>query len=104
MRSFAYCVLAAVFLLSVALAHGAEPQVGEMQADRAALEKRFGQRLYSPWAESGFPRQVYWGDTHLHTGSGCFALCRIAGQGAGKARTFFLSACLADWWVHRAYC
>ena len=68
MRSFAYCVLAAVFLLSAALAHGAETQVGEMQVDRAALEKRFGQRPYSPWAESGFPRQVYWGDTHLHTG------------------------------------
>ncbi len=62
-------ILAATFFLaSVALAHGAEPQVGEMQADRGALEKRFGQRPYSPWAESGFPRQVYWGDTHLHTG------------------------------------
>jgi hypothetical protein len=59
---------ATFFLLSVALAHGAEPQVGEMQADREALEKRFGNRPYSPWAESGFPRQVYWGDTHLHTG------------------------------------
>jgi hypothetical protein len=59
---------AAVLLFSVALAHGVEPQVGEMQADRDALEKRFGQRPYSPWAESGFPRQVYWGDTHLHTG------------------------------------
>ncbi|UCD47553.1 MAG: DUF3604 domain-containing protein, partial [Deltaproteobacteria bacterium] len=62
-------LLAAAFLISsVALAHGAEPQVGEMQADKGALEKRFGQRPYSPWAESGFPRQVYWGDTHLHTG------------------------------------
>jgi hypothetical protein len=62
-------LLAAAFLFSsVVLAHGAEPQLGEMQADKDALEKRFGQRPYSPWAESGFPRQVYWGDTHLHTG------------------------------------
>ena len=79
MRSLVYCVML-VLLFSVALAHGAEPQVGEMQADRAALEKRFGQRTYSPWAESGFPRQVYWGDSHLHTGlsmdAGLFG-CRL---------------------------
>jgi hypothetical protein len=72
--------MAAVFMLSGVFAHGAEPQVGEMQADREALEKRFGQRPYSPWAESGFPRQVYWGDTHLHTGlsmdAGLFG-CRL---------------------------
>ena len=70
----------AVLLLSAVLAHGTEPHVGEMQADKAALEKRFGQRPYSPWAESGFPSQVYWGDTHLHTGlsvdAGLFG-CRL---------------------------
>jgi carbamate kinase len=60
-------IAAAVLFLSIVLAHGAEPQMGEMQADRAALEKRF-QRPYSPWAESGFPRRAYWGDSHLHTG------------------------------------
>ncbi len=79
MRSLVYCVML-VLLFSVALAHGAEPQVGEMQADREALEKRFGQQTYSPWAESGFPRQVYWGDSHLHTGlsmdAGLFG-CRL---------------------------
>jgi hypothetical protein len=63
-----FILAAAVFLLSAAFVHGADPNVGEMQVDRDALEKRFGQRPYSPWAESGFPRQVYWGDTHLHTG------------------------------------
>ena len=56
------------FLLSVVIAHGSDPNMGEMQVDRDALEKRFGQQTYSPWAESGFPRQVYWGDSHLHTG------------------------------------
>jgi hypothetical protein len=75
-----FIVFAAVLLLSNALALGVEPQVGEMQADREALKKRFGQRPYSPWAESGFPRQVYWGDTHLHTGlsvdAGLFG-CRL---------------------------
>jgi hypothetical protein len=58
---------AVVLLFGSALAHGADPQMGEMQVDKTALEKRFGQRPYSPWAESGFPRQIYWGDTHLHT-------------------------------------
>jgi hypothetical protein len=62
-------LLAAAFLFSsVSLSHGAGGKVGMMQEDKEALEKRFGQRPYSPWAESGFPRQVYWGDTHLHTG------------------------------------
>jgi hypothetical protein len=63
-----FMLAAAFFFLSVGLAHGAGGQVGMMQADKDALEKRFGNRPYSPWAESGFPRQVYWGDTHLHTG------------------------------------
>jgi hypothetical protein len=60
---------------------GADQSVGVMQqADKEALEKRFGERPYSPWAESGFPRQMYWGDTHLHTGlsvdAGLFG-CRL---------------------------
>jgi len=75
-----FILTAAVFLLSVALAHGADPNVGEMQVDRDALAKRFGQKPYSPWAESGFPRQAYWGDSHLHTGlsvdAGLFG-CRL---------------------------
>ena len=75
-----FIAFAAALFVSIALAYGAEPQVGEMQADRGAIEKRFGQRPYSPWAQSGFPRQVYWGDTHLHTGlsgdAGMFG-CRL---------------------------
>jgi hypothetical protein len=72
---------AVVFLLSVVAAHGADQTVGAMQGvDKATLEKRFGQRPYSPWAESGFPSQVFWGDTHLHTGlsvdAGLFG-CRL---------------------------
>jgi hypothetical protein len=66
--SFTIAVIMSVAILFALPAFAAESQVGEMQADRAALEKRFGQRPYSPWAESGFPRQMYWGDTHLHTG------------------------------------
>ena len=63
-----FLVAAAAVLLSAVLAHGADQTVGVMHADKEALEKRFGQQTYSPWAESGFPRQAYWGDSHLHTG------------------------------------
>jgi hypothetical protein len=71
----------AAFMFSAVLANGADQSVGVMQqADKEALKKRFGERSYSPWAESGFPRQIYWGDTHLHTGlsmdAGLFG-CRL---------------------------
>jgi hypothetical protein len=45
----------------------ADSQVGEMQVQREALEKGFGKRPYSPYADRGIPGQVFWGDTHLHT-------------------------------------
>ncbi len=71
---------AATFFLCVVLAHGTDPNIGEMQVDREALEKRFGQKPYSPYAETGFPRQALWGDSHLHTGlsvdAGLFG-CRL---------------------------
>jgi len=80
--------MTAVLFLSVTLAHGADSQViGQMPADRDSLEKRFGQRPYSPWAEL-IPRQVFWGDSHLHTGlsmdAGLFG-CRL---GLGDAYRF----------------
>jgi hypothetical protein len=69
-----------LFVLCVPLAHAADPIAGEMQVDRDALAKRFGQKPYSPYAERGFPTQVFWGDTHLHTGlsgdAGLFG-CRL---------------------------
>lgn len=37
-------------------------------------------KAYSPWAERAFPSQVYWGETHLHTGlslmQDCLAILR----------------------------
>ena len=32
------------------------------------LEKLYPGKAYSPWAQRAFPTQVYWGETHLHTG------------------------------------
>lgn len=71
---------AAAFLFCTAIAFASDPNVGEMQIDKDALAKRFGQKPYSPYAERGFPTQTYWGDTHLHTGlsgdAGMFG-CRL---------------------------
>ena len=39
----------------------------EMHVEKADLEKSFAKRPYSPWAKRGYPNQIYWGDTHLHT-------------------------------------
>jgi hypothetical protein len=50
---------AAVLLLNAALVHGADPNADKIRMDRNPLEKRSGQKPYSPWAESGFPRQVF---------------------------------------------
>ena len=32
------------------------------------IESLYPGKAYSPWAERAFPSQVYWGETHLHTG------------------------------------
>jgi hypothetical protein len=55
------CLLLGVGGLSAA------EQAGEMTLDHADAAARFIQRGYSPYADRGFPTQVLWGDTHLHT-------------------------------------
>ena len=42
-------------------------QVGEMTLQASDAGDIFKARGYSPYAGRGFPTQVYWGDTHLHT-------------------------------------
>jgi len=32
------------------------------------IESLYPGKAYSPWAERSFPSQVYWGETHVHTG------------------------------------
>ncbi len=32
------------------------------------LSRLYPGRSYSPWADRAFPSQVFWGETHLHTG------------------------------------
>jgi hypothetical protein len=44
----------------------AQHDAGIPQMDN--VESLYPGRAYSPWAERSFPSQVFWGETHLHTG------------------------------------
>jgi hypothetical protein len=46
-----------------------ERQVGEMKLTDEDATEAFKKRRYSPYARRHFPTDVYWGDTHLHTGN-----------------------------------
>jgi hypothetical protein len=39
----------------------------DVSGARENAERAFGGKNYSPYAGRGYPTQVYWGDTHLHT-------------------------------------
>ena len=36
--------------------------------DRETIEALYPGKTYSPYAQRSFPSNVYWGETHLHTG------------------------------------
>ena len=57
-----------VFCLATSLATGSvfaqiNPHIEESEAS-----KLYPGKTYSPYAQRAFPSQVYWGETHLHTG------------------------------------
>jgi len=56
-------VLCAVLLISAAASASAQ-----ITPSRESLADVYPGKAYSPYAERSFPGQVYWGDTHLHTG------------------------------------
>jgi hypothetical protein len=59
----------AVLIAAVVLGGPAWAQQGDALPPAEALEDAFKpQRPFSPYANRSFPTQVFWGDTHLHTG------------------------------------
>ncbi|MHC4061523.1 MAG: DUF3604 domain-containing protein, partial [Planctomycetota bacterium] len=58
-------VVGGLVLLVVALPVLADGPVSETEKD--LVKKAFSGKGYSPYAGRGYPTQVYWGDTHLHT-------------------------------------
>jgi hypothetical protein len=63
-------VLAIVLLAVGALSASARAQqtVGLPPPDSTVADAFKAQKHFSPYAGRNFPTQVYWGDTHLHTG------------------------------------
>ncbi len=64
MRRLALSLLAATPLLTVQPA--AAQDTGQPPPE--VLEGLYPGRAYSPYAQRAFPSQVFWGETHLHTG------------------------------------
>ena len=46
----------------------ATPTFAQITPTKESLSGLYPGKAYSPYAERSFPDQVYWGDTHLHTG------------------------------------
>ncbi len=46
----------------------AVPASAQFNPTKESLSNLYPGKAYSPYAERTFPSQVYWGDTHLHTG------------------------------------
>ena len=66
-----------------------EQQVGEMTLDKEEAARHFRSRGYSPYADRGFPTQVLWGDSHLHTANSPDAFAfgnRLAPEDATASR------------------
>ena len=61
--AFLRCGLICLCIPGLALA---QHDAGMPQAEN--IESLYPGKAYSPWAERAFPSQVFWGETHLHTG------------------------------------
>jgi hypothetical protein len=46
----------------------ANPALSQFMPPKESLSDVYPGKAYSPYAQRKFPSQVYWGDTHLHTG------------------------------------
>lgn len=46
----------------------AAPAYAQFVPSEESLSGLYPGKAYSPYANHGFPSNVYWGDTHLHSG------------------------------------
>ena len=54
--------------LGIAAALCGASAFGQIKPEVASPDKLYPGKAYSPYAQRSFPSNVYWGDTHLHTG------------------------------------
>ncbi len=57
-----------LLLTSAVAALFALPVHAQFKPSSQTLQGLYPGKAYSPYAQRGFPSQVFWGDTHLHTG------------------------------------
>ena len=60
--------LTGLFLACLSLNTASAETVGMPAPDKGSAASFTKQSHFSPYAGRNFPTQVYWGDTHLHTG------------------------------------
>ena len=53
---------------TVILVAAATNALGQISPSKESLSDLYPGKAYSPYADRNFPDQVFWGDTHLHTG------------------------------------
>lgn len=58
---------AAVFFTALLLGN-IPTAFAQFTPSKESLSDLYPGKAYSPYANRDFPDQVYWGDTHLHTG------------------------------------
>jgi len=58
----------ATLLTAVLLIGSATSAVAQISPTKESLSGLYSGKAYSPYAQRSFPDQVFWGDTHLHTG------------------------------------
>jgi len=66
-KQYSGVVFTVLMALLVVQAPVSAEQIGEMYGDAEAMKAAASGPTYSPYAGKGYPRQVFWGDTHLHT-------------------------------------
>jgi hypothetical protein len=73
-------VLAAAFVVLIVLSTYA----GEYGQDKDIVHENLSKKQFSPYAGRGFPTEVLWGDTHLHTMVSVDAgtMCRVGQEDA----------------------
>ena len=56
------------FIFTILLLGAATTATAQFTPAKDSLNDLYPGKAYSPYADRSFPDQVYWGDTHLHTG------------------------------------
>ena len=63
-----YRVLLVTVAISLLLPYAANAQIDSGMPRAEDFDQLYPGESYSPYAQRAFPSNVYWGDTHLHTG------------------------------------